>query len=190
MNDSEWAALQGLWKSSPQRAEPVVAELARLRRWRRWRVVAASSEVLIGVGGLIAGVVLIRAGDSFLTVAGVATCVFVVVVCALSLSVWLTPRPRPDDAVEQAVAAARQHAHVGVRHAAALIWGVLVSMVFAAAIALARGLLTDTATLSGYVAVGGMQLVLAVSLALAFRHYQARSAALARLDAIAHELTR
>jgi len=40
----------------------------------------------------------------------------------------------------------------------------------------------------GYVAIGGMQLALAVSLALAFRYYQARSAALARLDAIAAEL--
>jgi hypothetical protein len=113
-----------------------------------------------------------------------------VAVGALSLSVWLMPQPRLDDAVEHAVATARQHALVGVRHAAALIWAFIASMVFAAAMALARGLLSETAALAGYVAIGGMQLALAVSLALAFRHYQTRSAALARLDAIAAELER
>jgi hypothetical protein len=189
MNESEWAELQGLWKSSPQQAQPVVTELARLRRWRKWRVVAGASEVLVAVGGLIVGITLIGAGDPFLAVAGTATCVFVVAVCALSLSVWLTPQPRLDDAVEHAVATARQHARVGVRHAAALVWAFLASMVFAAAMALARGLFSETAPPAGYVVVGGMQLALAVSLALAFRYYQARSAALARLDAIAAELT-
>jgi drug/metabolite transporter (DMT)-like permease len=111
------------------------------------------------------------------------------VVCALSLSVWLTPQARLDDAVEHALATARQHVRVGVRHAAALVWALLAGMVFAAAMALARGLLSETAALAGYVVIGGMQLVLAISLALAFRYYQARSAALARLDAIADELT-
>jgi hypothetical protein len=190
MNESEWAELQGLWKSLPQQAEPVVTELARLRRWRKWRVVAGASEALIAVGGLIVGITLIGAGEPFLTAAGVATCVFVVAVCALSLSVWLTPQPRLDDAVEHAVATARPHAHVGVRHAAALVWAFLASMAFAAVMALARGLLSETAALAGYVAIGGMQLALAVSLALAFRYYQTRSAALARLDAIAAELER
>lgn len=190
MNESEWAELQRSWKSSPQQSAPVAKELARLRRWRKWRVVAGASEVLIAIGGLIVGITLIGAGEPFLTAAGVATCVFVIAVCALSLSVWLTPQPRLDDAIEHAVATARQHARVGVRHAAALVWAFLASMVFAAAMALARGLLSETAALAGYVAIGGMQLALAVSLALAFRYYQARSAALARLDAIAAELER
>jgi hypothetical protein len=189
MNEREWAELQGLWKSSSQQAKPVITELARLRRWHKWRVVAGVHEVLIAVGGLIAGITLLRAGDPFLTAAGAATCVFVVVVCALSLSVWLTPQARLDDAVEHALATARQHARVGVRHAAALVWALLAGMVFATAMALARGLLSETAALAGYVVIGGMQLVLAISLALAFRYYQARSAALARLDAIADELT-
>lgn len=190
MNDSEWAELQGLWKSSPQHAEPVMTELERLRRWRKWRVVSGFSEVLIAAVGLMVGISLIGAGEPFLTAAGVATCVFVVAVCALSLSVWLMPQPRLDDAVAHAVTTARAHAHVGVRHAAALVWAFLASIVFAAAMALARGLLSETAPLTGYIAIGGMQLALAVALALAFRHYQARSAALARLDAIAAELER
>jgi hypothetical protein len=190
MNESEWTELQGLWKSSPQQAEPVVAELERLRRWRKWRVVSGSSEVLIAIVGLVVGISLIGAGEPFLTVAGLATCLFVVAICALSLSVWLMPQPRLDEAVERAVATAQQHARVGVRHAAALVWAFLASMVFAAAMALARGLLSETAPLTGFVAIGGIQLALAVALALAFRHYQARSAALARLDAIAAELER
>jgi hypothetical protein len=188
MNESEWAALQGLWKGSPQQSEPVVTELTRLHRWRKWRVVAGVSEALIAVGGLIVGGTLIGAGESFLVVAGVATWVFVVVVCALSLGVWFTPQPRPEDAVEHALAAARQHAQVGVKHAAALVWALVASMVFAAAMALARGLLGATAELDGFVAIGAMQVALAASLAIAFRYYQARSAALARLDAIAMAL--
>jgi hypothetical protein len=188
MNESEWTELQGLWKSAPQAAEPVVTELERLRRWRKWRVVSGFSEVLIASAGLIVGITLLGAGEPFLIVAGVATCLFVVAICALSLSVWLLPRPRLDDAVERAVTTARQHARIGVRHAATLVWAFLASMVFAAAMALARGLLSETAPLAGFVAIGGMQLALAVSLGVAFCHYQARSAVLARLEAIAAEI--
>jgi hypothetical protein len=185
MNESEWNELQRLWKSSPQRAEPVVAELERLRRRRRWLVVAALMETVIAVAGLSVGVALIVRGGTFFVVAGVATCVFVALVCALSLWVWLMPQPRPEDAVEHAVAVARQHARVGVRHATALIWALVVGMVFAAVMALARGFLTDTAALAGFIAIGGVQLMMAAWFAFAFRYYQARSAALARLDAIA-----
>jgi hypothetical protein len=188
MNDSEWAELQGLWKSAPQRSEPVVAELARLRRWRRWRFVSGASEALVALGGLIVGGTLVAAGETFLIVAGVATWLFVLVVCALSLAVWLTPQPRPEDAVEHALATARRHAAFGVKYAAALIWGLVASMVFSAAMALARGLLSDTAELDGFVAIGAVQLAVAAWLAVAFRYYQARSAALARLDAIAAAL--
>jgi hypothetical protein len=188
MNDSEWAQLQGLWKSSPPQPEPVITELARLRRWRKWRVVAGVSEALIAVGGLVVGGILVSGRETFLVVAGVATWTFVGVVCVLSLAVWLTPRPRPEDAVEHALAAARQHARVGVKHAAAFVWALVASMVFAAAMALARGLLGATAELDGFVAIGALQLALAASLAIAFRYYQARSAALARLDAIAMAL--
>jgi hypothetical protein len=56
--------------------------------------------------------------------------------------------------------------------------------------ALARGLLTTEAALGGYVAIGVVQLMLAVWLAFAFRYYQARSAAFAKLDAIVAELQR
>lgn len=188
MNENEWAELQGIWTSSPQQPEPVVAELARLRRWRKWRVVAGVSEMLVALGGLVVGGTLIAGGESFLVVAGVATLVFVAVVCALSLRVWLTPQPLPEDAVEHALATARQHARVGVRHAAALIWAFVASMVFSASMALARGLLSEAAALGGFVAIGALQLALAAALAIAFRYYQTRSAALARLDAIAAAL--
>ena len=53
---------------------------------------------------------------------------------------------------------------------------------------LARAFLTTQATLAGFVAIGGVLLMLATWFALAFRYYQARSAALARLDAIAAAL--
>jgi uncharacterized sulfatase len=43
----------------------------------------------------------------------------------------------------------------------------------------------EEAALAGYVAIGGVQLMLAAWLGIAFRYYQTRSAALARLDAIA-----
>lgn len=188
MNDSEWTDLQSLWRSSPHQAEPVADELARLLRWRKWRVVTGIGEVAIALAGLIVGVRLIFSAEPFLRVAGVATVVFVVVVCALSLTVWLAPRPQPEDAVERALAAARQHARVGVKHAAAVIWALVASMVLASVVALARGLLSDTAELQSFVAIGAMQLALAASLGLAFRYYQARSAALARLDAIAAAL--
>lgn len=189
MNESEWSDLQGLWKSAPRNAEPVLAELERLRRWRRWRVASALVELVIGAGGLTAGIALLGSGGGpFAVVAGTATCLFVVVVSALSLSVWRLPRPRPEDAIEHAVAVARQHARVGVRYASAVIWALVAGLVFSAAMALARGLLSETAAPAGYVAIGAMQLMLAFWLALAFRYYQARSAALARLDAIAAAL--
>jgi hypothetical protein len=139
---------------------------------------------LIAIAGVAVGIALLRAGNTFSTVAGIATCGFVVTVGALSLSVWLARRPRPEDAVEQALATALQHAHVGVRHAASIVWALAASMVFAATMALARGWLSETPGRDGYVAIGGIQLAVALSLALAFRYYQARRAALARLEAI------
>ena len=108
-----------------------------------------------------------------------------VIVCALVVVGTAPPQPRPEDAVEHAVAVARQHARIGVRHATATIWALVVGMVFAAVMALARGLLSDTAALAGYIAIGIVQLGVAAWFAFAFRYYQARSAALARLDAIA-----
>ena len=185
MNESEWNDLQRLWKSSPQHSEPVVAELARLRRRRRWLVAGVAGETIIAVAGLSVGIALIIHGGLFFVVSGLATCTFVVVVCALSLWVWRLPQPRPEDAVEHAVAVARQHARVGVRHAVSMVWATIAGVVFAAAMALARGFLTTEATLGGYIAIGGVLLMLAGWLAFAFHYYQARSAALARLDAIA-----
>lgn len=190
MNDSEWNELQRLWKSSPQQAEPVVAELERLRRRRRWLVAAALVETVIAIAGLYAGIALITRGGVFFVVTGVATCIYVALICALSLWVWRMPRPRPEDAVEHAVAAARQHARIGVRHATAMIWALVVAMVFSAAVALGRGFLTENAALEGYIVIGAAQLLVAAWFAFAFRYYQARSAALARLDAIAAELAR
>ena len=52
MNESEWSELQRLWKSSPEQAEPVVAEIELLRRRRRWLAVAAVSETIIAIAGL------------------------------------------------------------------------------------------------------------------------------------------
>ena len=188
MNESEWSDLQRLWKSSPQRAAPVVAELERLRRRRRWLAVGTAAEVIIAIAGLSVGIALIAHGGLFFVVSGLATCTFVAVVCALSLWVWRLPRPRPEDAVEHALTVARQHARVGVRHASSMVWATIAGLVFAAAMALARGFLTAEAHLGGYVAIGGVLLMLAAWLAFAFRYYQERSAALARLDAIADEL--
>ena len=188
MNQSEWIELQRLWKSSPQHAEPVVAEIERLRRRRRWLAVGVAIETIIAIAGLSVGVALLTRGGTFFVVTGIATCAFVVVVCALSLWVWLLPQPRPEDAVERAVAVAQQHARIGVRHATATIWALVVGMVFMAVMALARGLLTETAALAGYIAIGIVQLGVAAWFAFAFRYYQARSAALARLDAIAAAL--
>lgn len=185
MNESEWNELQRLWNSSPERAEPVVVELERLRRRRRWLVAGVAVESGIALVGLAVGVALVANGGVFFVVSGVATCAFVALVCALSLWVWRLPQPRPEDAVEHAVAVARQHARVGVRHAASMIWATVAGIVFAAAMSLARGLFTTEASLGGYVAIGGVLLMLAAWLAFAFRYYQTRSAALARLDAIA-----
>jgi hypothetical protein len=66
-----------------------------------------------------------------------------------------------------------------------MVWATIAGLVFAAAMALARGFLTAEATLAGYIGIGGVLLMLAGWLAFAFRYYQARSAALARLEAIA-----
>jgi hypothetical protein len=190
MNESEWNDLQRLWKSSPQHAEPVVAELERLRRRRRWLIAGVASEAVIAIAGLGAGIALIVNGGLFFVVTGLATCTFVAIVCALSLWIWRLPQPRPEDAVEHAVTVALQHARVGVRHATAMFWGNIAGIVFAAAMALARGFMTTEATLGGYVAIGGVLLMLAAWLAFAFRYYQTRSAALARLEAIAAALER
>ena len=190
MNESEWNDLQRLWTSAPREAAPVVAELERLRRRRRWLILAAAIETLIAVAGIVAGAALIVRGGTFFVVSGIATCVFVVMVCALSLWVWKLPQPRPEDAVEHALAVARQNARIGVRRATALIWGLVAALLFCAAMALARGFLTDAAELAGFVVIGVAQLVIAAWLALVFRYYQARVAALARLDAIAAALER
>jgi hypothetical protein len=188
MNESEWNELQRVWKSSPQQAEPVVAELERLRRGKRWSGVMAGVETIIAAAGLVAGIALIVRGGVFFVTAGVATCIYTVAICALSLWVRLLPRARPDDAVEHAVAVARRNALLGVRHATATIWALVIAMVFAACMALGRGLLTEAAALEGFVVIGVGQLVIAAWFALAFLHYRARSAALARLDAIAAAL--
>ena len=101
---------------------------------------------------------------------------------------WLAPQPRADEAVSQALAVARRNARAGVRHAASMIWATVAGMLFIAAMALARGFLTTEANLGGFIAIGAVQLMLAAWLALAFRYYQTRSAALARLEAIADAL--
>jgi predicted Co/Zn/Cd cation transporter (cation efflux family) len=190
MNESEWNELQRLWKSSPLKAEPVVAELERLRRHRRWLVAGIAIETIIAIAGFGVGAVLIAQGGTFFVVYGIVTCLYVVAVCALSLWVWRLPQARPEDAVEHAVAVARQHARVGVRRATAMIYALIVAMVFVSATALARGFLSDTASLAGYVVIGVAQLVLAAWFAFAFGYYRARSSALARLEAIAAELER
>ena len=190
MNDREWAELQQLWKSAPAPAEPVAVELRRLGRWRRWFVLEVIIEAVIAVAGLIAGVLMIIRGGSFLVVSGVATLVLVAATCGLSAWARSAHAPRPDDPVQRAVAVARQHASVRARLAAATIWGIAAGMVFTAVMALARGLLTSNATPGGYVAIGAVQLMLAAWLALAFLYYQRRSADLVKLDAIADSLTR
>lgn len=188
MNDHEWNELQRLWKSSPPHAEPVAAELTRLGRGRRWVAVGIIIETIIALAGLsAAGWMLTRSG-AFFAVTGIATCVFVAAACVLSLWARRAPRPKPDEAVSRAVAIARQHAFASVRLAAATIWALVTGLVFAAVMALARGLLTTDASLGGYVALGAVQLMLAAWLAFAFRYYQTRSAALAKLDAIAADL--
>jgi hypothetical protein len=190
MNEREWAELQQLWKGAPAPAEPVAIELRRLSRWRRWFVLEIVIEAVIAVAGVVAGVLMIVRGGSFLVIGGVATLVLVAAVCALSAWARSAHEPRPDDPIHRAVSVARHHAYVRARLAAATIWGIAVGMVFAAVMALARGLLTENATLGGYVAIGAVQLILAAWLACAFLYYQRRSADLAKLDAIADSLTR
>jgi hypothetical protein len=188
MNEREWDELKELWQSAPSQAEPVARELERLRRRRKWLAAEIGGSSIIGLAGLGAGIALIVAGGTFFVIAGIATCVFVAAVGTISLWALRALPPRPEDAVAHAVAVAQRNARAGVRQAAAMIWGVVVGLVFAAFMMLARGLLTTEATLAGFVAVGSVLLMLAGWLALAFRYYQARSAALARLDAIAAAL--
>jgi hypothetical protein len=189
VNESEWSDLQRVWKSSPQHAAPVTRELERFRRHRKWLPLDLAVQSIITLVGLGIGVALIARGGMFFVVAGGATCTFVATVCALSLWTWVTVRqPRAEDAVGHAVAVARQHARVGVQQATAMIWALIAGLVFAAAMAFARGLFGAEATPGGYVVIGGIQLMLAAWFGLAFRHYRARSADLARLEAIAAAL--
>ena len=188
MNESEWNDLQRVWKSSPQQAEPVTKELERFRRGRKWLPVNLVVQAIIALAGLGVGVGLVARGGTFHVVAGSATCAFVAIVCALTLWAWLTaPQPRPEDAVRHAVAVARQHARVTVQQATAMIWALVAGLVFAAAMALARGFFGE-ATPGGYVVIGGIQLMLAAWFGVAFRYYRARSADLSRLEAIAAAL--
>ena len=188
MKESEWSDLQRLWKRSPPYPAPVTRELERLARRRRWQAVELAVGSGIGAVGLAVGVAMIVRGGAFQIVGGIAACVFVAAVTALSLWAWLAPQPRADEAVSEALAVARRNARAAVRHAAAMIWATVAGMLFTAAMALARGFLTTEANLAGFIVIGAVQLMLAAWLALAFRYYQARSAALARLDAIADAL--
>jgi hypothetical protein len=188
MNDNEWNELQRLWKSLPPQAAPVAAELERLRRRRGWSTLGTAAEALIALAGLGMALWLLTQGGAFFVVAGAATIVFVAVVCALSAWARMAPRPNAADPVAQAVAAARRHALLGVRFAAATIWAIVAALVFSAVMAFGRGLLTTDAQLAGFIALGAVQLMLAVWLACAFWYYGTRSAALAKLDAIAAEL--
>jgi hypothetical protein len=187
MNESEWNELQQLWKTSPPQP-PIIEELERLRRRRRWFAAEIATGVVMSLVGLTVGIAMIVRGGTFLIVGGSATLLFVAAVCALSLWGQFLPKARPDDAVGRAVDVARRNALAGVRYAASMIWAGIVGVVFAAAMALARGFLTAEAHLGGYVAIGSVLLMLAALLAFAFRYYQERSATLARLDAIADEL--
>ena len=188
MNDNEWNELQRLWTSLPPQAAPVTAELERLRRRRGWSAVGIGVETLLALAGLAVAIWLLTQGGAFFVVVGVATIVFVAAVCALSAWARMAPRPNAADPVARAVAVARRQALLGVRFAAATIWAIVAALVFSAVMAFGRGLLTTEAQLAGFVALGAAQLVLAVWLACAFWYYGARSAALARLDAIAAEL--
>ena len=190
MNESEWSELQRVWKSLPPKAEPVTIELERLRRRRHWFAAEMVVEGVIAIAGLSVAAWSIARGGAFPVVSGIAICVFVAVVCALSAWARMAPRSHPEDAVGRAVAVARQHAVVRVRFAAATIWGLVAGMVFSAIMALARGLLTSEANLTGYIVIGAVQLMMAAWFAFAFRYYQTRTAALARLDALADELQR
>lgn len=190
MKDDDWNDLQRLWQSLPPQAEPVVAELERLRRRRGWSTAGIAIETLIALGGLGMAIWLLTQGGAFFVVAGVAMMVFVAAVCALSAWARMAPRPNPADEVARAVAMARRHALLGVRFAAATVWAIVAALVFSAVMSLGRGLLTTDPQLAGFIVLGAVQLALAVWLACAFWYYGARTAALAKLDAIAAELQR
>jgi ferric-dicitrate binding protein FerR (iron transport regulator) len=188
MNDNEWNELQRLWTSLPPQAAPVTAELERLRRRRGWSAAGIAIETLMALAGLGMATWLLTQGGAFLVTVGIATIVFVAVVCALSAWARMAPRPNAAEPVARAVAMARRQALLGVRFAAATVWAIVAALVFSAVMALGRGLLTTHAQLAGFVALGAVQLMLAVWLACAFWYYRARSAALVKLDAIAADL--
>lgn len=188
MNEGEWNDLKDLWQSGPPPPAVVTEELERLRKRRKWLAAEVVGSSIIALSGLGVGVALISNGDTFFVASGIATCVFVAAVCFIALWALRAPKALPEDAVGHAVAIARQNARAGVRHAASMIWGAVVGIVFTAFMCMARAFLTTEATLGGYVAVGGVLLMLAAWLGFSFRYYQARSAALTRLDAIAAAL--
>jgi len=161
-----------------------------LRRRRGWSSVGIAVETLIALAGLGMAIWLLTQGGTFFIVVGVAMIVFIAVVCALSAWARMAPRPNAADPVAQTVAVARRQALLGVRFAAATVWAIVAALVFSSVMALGRGLLTTDAQLAGFIALGAVQLMLAVWLACAFWYYGARSAALAKLDAIAAELQR
>lgn len=190
MNDVEWNELQRVWKSGPPPAAPVAAELERLGRGRRWAVAGIALEIAMALAGVAVGMALLTRAGAFHVVTGIATLMFVAVTCALSFWARRVPQSRADDPVSRALGAARRHAQVSVRLAAATIWALVGANVFSAAMLIARATLTADATLAGYGAVGVIQLFIAAWLALAFRHYRKRSADLAKLEALAAELDR
>ena len=182
------------WIVSSPTARRTRSAHAIFRRWRRWFAIEVVIEAVIAVAGLIAGVWMFVRGGSFLVVSGIATFVLVAATCALSAWARSAHAPRPDDPVPTR---RRRGEAARVRACAARsshdLGGSPAGMVFTAVMALARGLLTANPTLSGYVAIGAVQLMLAVWLAFAFLYYQGCSADLAKLDAIAdslHALTR
>jgi hypothetical protein len=190
MNDVEWNELQRVWKSGPPPAAPVAAELERLGRGRRWAAAGIAFETAIALAGIAFAVWTLTRAGAFHVVTGIATLMFVAVTCALSFWARRVPQSRADDPVRRALGAARRHAQVSVRLAAATIWALIGGVVFAAAMLIARATLTANATLAGYGAAGVILLFVAAWLALAFRHYRRRSADLVKLDALAAELDR
>ena len=100
----------------------VTEELERLRKRRKWLAAEIVGSSIIALAGLSVGIALIVNGDTFFVASGIATCAFVASVCSIALWGLRAPKPLPEDAVEHAVAVARQNARVGVRHATSMIW--------------------------------------------------------------------
>jgi hypothetical protein len=188
MNEGEFNDLKDLWQSGPSPPAVVTEELERLRKRRKWLAVEIVVNSIMALVGLGVGIALISNGDTFFVASGIATCAFVAAVCSIALWGLRAPKALPEDAVGHALGVARRNARAGVRHAASMIWAAVVGIVFTAFMCLARAFLTTQASLAGFVAVGGVLLMLAAWLAFAFRYYQARSATLTRLDAIAAAL--